>query len=48
MLRDSDGPVHPSRLEAAWPAAEQRERCLRGLVADGLLSRVSETAYALP
>ena len=29
VLRDSDGPVHRSRLDAAWPAAEQRERCLR-------------------
>ena len=28
VLRDSDGPVHRSRLDEAWPAAEQRDRCL--------------------
>ncbi|MFC5176670.1 A/G-specific adenine glycosylase [Nocardioides taihuensis] len=47
-VRDTDGPVHVSRLEAAWPEAAQRERCLAALVADGLLVRAGESAYALP
>ena len=48
LLRDSHGPVHLSRLDDAWPAAEQRERCLRWLVDDGLVARVSGDTYALP
>jgi A/G-specific adenine glycosylase len=48
VLRDSHGPVHRSRLEAAWSVDEQRERCLRWLVADGLVAPVSEDTYALP
>jgi A/G-specific adenine glycosylase len=47
-LRDSPGPVHRTVLEATWPAGEQRERCLRWLVDDGLVAQVSEDAYALP
>jgi A/G-specific adenine glycosylase len=47
-VRDADGPVHVSRLEAAWPDALQRERCLAALVADGLLAPAGGTAYALP
>ena len=35
-------------IEAAWPGAEQRERCLAGLVADGLLTQVTPGRYALP
>ena len=37
VLRDSDGPVHRSRLDAAWREEEQRDRCLAGLVEDGLV-----------
>ncbi len=48
VLRDSDGPVHRSRLDDAWPAAEQRDRCLRWLVDDGLVAQVADDAYALP
>jgi A/G-specific adenine glycosylase len=48
VLRDHDGPVHRSRLEQAWPVAEQRERCLAWLVDDGLAARLSEETYALP
>ena len=48
VLRDSDGPVHRSRLDEAWPAADQRDRCLRWLVDDGLVAQVSDDAYALP
>ena len=48
VLRDSDGPVHRGRLDDAWPVAEQRERCLRWLVDDGLVAQVADEAYALP
>ena len=48
VLRDSDGPVHRGRLDDAWPVAEQRERCLRWLVDDGLVAQVAAEAYALP
>ncbi|MEO5711480.1 MAG: A/G-specific adenine glycosylase [Nocardioidaceae bacterium] len=48
VLRDNDGPVHRSRLDEAWPTVEQRDRCLRWLVDDGLVARVSDDTYALP
>jgi A/G-specific adenine glycosylase len=48
VLRDSDGPVHLSALEAVWAVAEQRDRCLQWLVDDGLVARVGEQTYALP
>jgi A/G-specific adenine glycosylase len=48
LLRDSDAPVHRSRLDDAWPMPEQRERCLRWLVDDGLVAQVADDAYALP
>jgi len=48
VLRDADGPVHLSLLDAAWPSTEQRARCLRWLVDDGLVARLSEESYALP
>ena len=48
VLRDSDGPVHRGRLDDAWPVAEQRDRCLRWLVDDGLVAQVADEAYALP
>jgi A/G-specific adenine glycosylase len=48
VLRDSDGPVHRSRLEAVWAEDAQRVRCLAGLVDDGLVARVSGEVYALP
>jgi A/G-specific adenine glycosylase len=47
-LRDSDGPVHRSVLEATWPAPAQRDHCLAWLVEDGLVARVGEDVYALP
>jgi len=37
VLRDSDGPVHRSRLDAAWSEDVQRARCLASLVEDGLV-----------
>ncbi len=48
VLRDSETPVHRSRLEQAWSPADQRERCLAWLVADGLVARVADDVYALP
>jgi A/G-specific adenine glycosylase len=48
VLRDSEGPVHRSRLDATWAAVEQRDRCLQSLLNDGLLVQTSETTYALP
>ena len=48
VLRDSDGPVHRSRIDALWPDPTQRDRCLAGLVADGLAVPAGDTAYALP
>ncbi|GAA2131463.1 A/G-specific adenine glycosylase [Nocardioides bigeumensis] len=48
VLRDAPGQVSRARLDAAWPGAEQRERCLRSLLEDGLVIRTSENTYALP
>jgi A/G-specific adenine glycosylase len=48
VLRDSDGPVHRSRLDAAWPPEEQRIRCLASLVADRLVVTTGPDGYALP
>ncbi len=48
VLRDAEGPVHRSRLDAAWSPAEQRERCLAGLIDDGLVHRAGADAYMLP
>lgn len=48
VLRESRGPVHRSALEAAWPAAEQRDRCLASLVVDGLAVAAGPETYALP
>lgn len=48
VLRDSDGPVHRSRLDAAWSDEGQRVRCLASLVEDGLLVHAAPDVYALP
>lgn len=48
VLRDSDGPVHESRLEAVWTDPGQRARCLAGLLQDGLAVRVGPATVALP
>ncbi len=48
VLRDSDGPVHRSSLDAVWPDATQREKCLDALLADGLVARVGPETYSLP
>lgn len=48
VLRDSEGPVHLSRLDAVWADDTQRVRCLAGLVADALVVRLDDATYALP
>lgn len=48
VLREALGPVHASSLEATWGPTEQRERCLAGLLADGLAVQVGPETYALP
>ncbi len=48
VLRDADGPVPASHLDAVWPVARQRARALDGLVADGLVDARPDGQYALP
>ena len=48
VLRDTDGPVQPVRLDAAWADETQRRRCLASLVDDGLAVRADGGRYALP
>jgi A/G-specific adenine glycosylase len=48
VLRDTEGAVHQSRLDAVWPDDVQRLRCLDGLVADRLVVRTGAGSYALP
>jgi A/G-specific adenine glycosylase len=48
VLRDSHGPVHQSRLDAAWAEEGQRIRCLASLVEDGLVVRSGAGTLALP
>ena len=48
VLRDTDGPVHRSRLDAAWSEEAQRVRCLASLVEDGLVVHAGPDTYALP
>ena len=48
VLRDCEEPVHVSRLDAAWSDGAQRDRCLRSLVDDDLVTAVAAAMYALP
>lgn len=48
VLRDATAPVEKSAFEPVWRAAEQRERALAGLLADGLAVRLSDGRYRLP
>ncbi len=48
VLREAQGSVHRSRLDAVWSATDQRERCLRSLLEDGLVVATSNQSYALP
>lgn len=48
VVREAPGDVPAARMDAAWPDAAQRERCLAGLVEDRLLVRTGAGGYALP
>ncbi|YAL83751.1 A/G-specific adenine glycosylase [Dermacoccaceae bacterium W4C1] len=48
VLREAPGPVAGDRLEAAWDEPVQRNRCLDGLVADGLIDPLPDGRFALP
>lgn len=48
VLRSSDVPVAAAELAAAWPDAEQRERCLASLQQDGLAVSTPDGRVALP
>jgi A/G-specific adenine glycosylase len=48
VLREAEGSVHRSRLDAAWSDEIQRARCLTSLVEDGLVAATSDDTYALP
>jgi A/G-specific adenine glycosylase len=48
VLRTAPGPVDSTDLERAWPAEQQRIRCLDSLVADGLVEPLAGDRYRLP
>lgn len=48
MLREAPGALPRSSLERAWSDAEQRERALDSLVADGLVEPLSAGTFRLP
>jgi len=48
VLRGTDEPVHRHLLDAVWHDANQRERALDSLVADGLIDPLPDGRYALP
>lgn len=47
-FRRSEIPVTRDEIDALWPEQEQRERALRGLLADGLATGTDAAGYALP
>jgi A/G-specific adenine glycosylase len=47
VLRDAHGPVPAGRLDLVWADAVQRDRALRSLLDDGLVSPAGEGRYAL-
>ncbi|MEO3937934.1 A/G-specific adenine glycosylase [Dermatophilaceae bacterium Soc4.6] len=48
VLRESSDPVSSERLAQAWPAHQQRLRCLDTLVADGLVEPLASDLFRLP
>lgn len=48
VLRESSGPVVRLRLEQVWEDEVQRERCLDGLVSDGLVEPLADNTFRLP
>jgi A/G-specific adenine glycosylase len=47
VLRSASEPVAPGDLAGVWPDAEQRDRALAGLLADGLVEGVG-ASFQLP
>ena len=47
LVRDTEGAIAAARLDLAWDDANQRSRCLRSLLDDGLLVETPD-GYALP
>jgi A/G-specific adenine glycosylase len=47
VLREETGPVPGARLDVVWPDAQQRDRALATLIADGLVTPVPQGRYAL-
>lgn len=47
-LRAAHKPVTSAEIDTVWPDAAQRERALRGLIADGLAVASAEGGYTLP
>jgi len=48
VLREASGPVPLDVLVAAWPHDAQRDRCLDGLIADGLAEPLAGRRFRLP
>lgn len=48
VVRDAPGPVEKAALDAVWPDAAQRERCLDSLLDDGLLDLTPDARFRLP
>jgi len=48
VLRATDKPVQKHVLDVVWADADQRERALQSLLADGLVTRKDKDEYALP
>ena len=49
LLRESPDPLTRTDLAAAWPQDEAKvERCLAGLVDDGLVEPLPRARYSLP
>ncbi|GAA4228040.1 A/G-specific adenine glycosylase [Streptosporangium album] len=48
VLRQAHGPVPKDALDVVWDSAQQRERALDGLVADGLAEVLDDGTYRLP
>ncbi|HEY6423979.1 MAG TPA: A/G-specific adenine glycosylase [Pseudonocardiaceae bacterium] len=48
VLRAAVVPVPRSRLDAVWPDAPQRNRCLNSLLVDGLVEQTRHNRFALP
>ena len=48
MLREAEGPVPAGTLDQAWEDDEQRTRCLKSLLCDGLVVPIGKVSFSLP